>query len=36
VLADELARLLGVGTVTGSYAWDGELVYAVLALESSR
>jgi enterobactin synthetase component D len=36
VLADELARLLGVDTVTGSYAWDGELVYAVLALESSR
>jgi 4'-phosphopantetheinyl transferase EntD len=36
VLADELARLLGVGTVTGSYAWDGELVYAVLALKSSR
>jgi 4'-phosphopantetheinyl transferase EntD len=36
VLADDLARLLGVDTVTGSYAWDGELVYAVLALESSR
>jgi enterobactin synthetase component D len=36
VLADELARLLGVDTVTGSYAWDGELVYAVLALDSSR
>ncbi|MFM1965791.1 MAG: hypothetical protein RL134_1516 [Actinomycetota bacterium] len=36
VLADELARLLGVDTVTGSFAWDGELVYAVLALKSSR
>lgn len=36
VLADDLARLLGVDTVEGTYAWDGSLLYAVLALESPR
>ena len=32
VLADDLARLLGVDAVEGTYAWDGSLLYAVLAL----
>lgn len=36
VLADDLARLIGVDTVDGTYAWDGSLLYAVLALEGPR
>lgn len=32
VLADDLSRLLGADTVTGAYGWDGDLLYAVLAL----
>ena len=31
-----LAEEIGVDAVTGSYAWDGSLLYAVLALESPR
>jgi len=35
-LCGPLADELGVDTVMGTHAWDGSLVYAVLALESSR
>ena len=31
-----LAEEIGVDAVTGSYAWDGSLLYAALALESPR
>lgn len=31
-----LAQEIGVDAVTGSYAWDGSLLYAVLALEPPR
>lgn len=31
-----LAEEIGVDAVSGSYAWDGSLLYAVLALESPR
>ena len=33
VLADDLARLLGVATVYGTYAWEHGLVYAVVAID---
>jgi len=36
VLTGPLAEEIGVDAVTGSYAWDGSLLYAVLALESPR
>ena len=35
-LCGPLADELGVDTVMGTHAWDGSLLYAVLALESSR
>jgi enterobactin synthetase component D len=31
-----LSEEIGVDAVTGTYAWDGRLLYAVLALESPR
>ena len=36
VLASPLAEEIGVDTVAGTYAWDGSLLYAVLALERPR
>ena len=35
-LCGPLADELGVDTVMGTHSWDGSLLYAVLALESSR
>lgn len=35
-LCGPLADEIGVDTVMGTHAWDGSLLYAVLALESSR
>lgn len=35
-VSGSLAEEIGVDAVTGSYAWDGSLLYAVLALESPR
>lgn len=34
VLAGGLAGLLGVDSVTGTYAWDDDLLYAVVALDA--